>query len=127
MRVNAEYSEWKDIDFGVPQGSILGPELYNYNSNDLFLFMLLAIINYADDNTPFTSAPSIPNVIQNLEEDSKNLLNWIRYNGLKVNADKFHILLSEPDESLSMKIDGFDISNSLYQKVLGIKLNLIAK
>ena len=127
MRVNAEYSEWKDLEFGVPQGSILGPELYNYNSNDLFLFMLLAIINYADDNTPFTSAPSIPNVIQNLEEDSKNLLNWIRYNGLKVNADKFHILLSEPDESLSMKIDGFDISNSLYQKVLGIKLNLIAK
>ena len=79
VRVNAEYSEWKDLEFGVPQGSILGPELYNYNSNDLFLFMLLAIINYADDNTPFTSAPSIPNVIQNLEEYSKNLLNWIRY------------------------------------------------
>ena len=106
VRVNAEYSEWKDLEFGVPQGSILGPELYNYNSNDLFLFMLLAIINYADDNTPFTSAPSIPNVIQNLEEDSKNLLNWIRYNGLKANPDKFHLLLSEPDKSLSIKIDG---------------------
>ena len=91
-KVNGSYSSWRELLSGVPQGSILGPELYNYNSNDLFLFMLLAIINYADDNTPFTSAPSIPNVIQNLEEDSKNLLNWIRYNGLKANPDKFHIL-----------------------------------
>ena len=92
--------------------------------------MLLAIINYADDNTPFTSAPSIPNVIQNLEEDSKNLLNWLRYHGLKANPDKFHMLLSEPDESLSMKIDGYVISNSISQKLLGIvfdsKLNFKA-
>ena len=32
VRVNATYSEWANIDDGVPQGSILGPELYNYNS-----------------------------------------------------------------------------------------------
>ena len=85
--------------------------------------MSLAIINYADDNTPLASAPTIPCVIQNLEEDSKNLLNWIRYNGLKANPDKFHALLSDIDESLSMEIDGFDIFNSLYQKLLGIKFD----
>ena len=123
VRVGSEYSEWKEIEYGVPQGSIIGPELYNYNSNDLFLFMSLAIINYADDNTPFSSAPSIPSVIDNLEEDSKILLNWIKYNGLKANPDKFHLLLSEPDNSLSMKIDGFEISNSLSEKLLGVKFD----
>ena len=106
-----------------PQGSVLGPELYNYNSNDLFLFILLEIANYADDNSPFSIAQSIPSVIENLEEDAKNLLTWIKYNGLKANADKFNLLLSDPNENLSMKVDSFDISNSLPQKLLGIKFD----
>ena len=89
VRVNASYSEYAEIEHGVPQGSILGPELYNYNSNDLFLFMLLLIANYADDNSPFCTESSIPRVIENLEADSKNLLSWIQYNWLKANPDKF--------------------------------------
>ena len=109
VRVNASFSEWANIDYGVPQGSILGPELYNYYSNDLFLFMILNVANYADDNSPFGVAPTIPKVINNLEADAKNLLSWIRYNGLKANPDKFHLLLSEVDESLSVNVNGFDI------------------
>ena len=123
VRVNASYSNYNNIDFGVPQGSILGPEIYNYNSNDLFLFMLLEIANYADDNSPFSTAESIPIVIDNLETDAKNLLSWIRYNGLKANPNKFHLLLSKPDESLSMKIDSYNISNTLSQKLIGIKID----
>ena len=41
VRINASFSEWANIDYGVPQGSILGPELYDYYSNYLFLFMIL--------------------------------------------------------------------------------------
>ena len=51
VRANASFREWVNIDDGVPQGSILGPELYNYYSNDLFLFILFDIANYADDNS----------------------------------------------------------------------------
>ena len=120
VRVNSCYSDYKNIDFGVPQGSILGPEIYNYNSNDLFLFILLDIANYADDNSPFSTAESIPKVIANLEADTKNLLSWIKHNGLKANPNKFHLLLSEPDEELSMKVESFNISNTLSQKLLGI-------
>ena len=118
VRVNASYSNYTEIEHGVPQGSILGPELYNYNSNDLFLFMLLLIANYADDNSPFCTEPSIPRVIDNLEADAKNLISWIQYNGLKANPDKFHLLLSEKDKSLAMKVGGFNIENSLDEKLL---------
>jgi hypothetical protein len=59
VRVNSSYSEYTEIETGVPQGSILGPELYNYNSNDLFLFILLYVANYADDNSPFCTSDSI--------------------------------------------------------------------
>ena len=118
VRVNGSYSEYANIDTGVPQGSILGPELYNYNSNDLFLFLLLQIANYADDNSPFCKAETIPRVINNLEADAKNLLWWIKYNGLKANPDKFHLLLSETDQNITMNVDGFDISNSLNEIML---------
>ena len=120
VRINSSYSEYTNIEYGVPQGSILGPELYNYNSNDLFLFILLQIAKYADDNSPFCTAPTIPQVIDNLENDAKNLLSWIQYNGLKANPDKFHALLSEKDNTLTVKVGKFDISNSTSEKLLGV-------
>ena len=77
---------------------MLGPELYNIISNDLFLFLVLEIANYADDNSLFTVAPTIPKVLSDLEQESICLLNWIR------NNDKFHLLLSDPNENLMIKI-----------------------
>ena len=114
---------WSNIDEGVPQGSILGPELYNYYSNDLFLFMLLAIANYADGNSTFSVDTTIPRVIDNLEADAQNILSWIQYNGLKANPDKFHLLLSDDDVNLSMQVDNNEIFNSLSKKLLGIKVD----
>ena len=123
VRINASFSSWMKIVYGVPQGSILGPPLFNIYSNDLFLFILLDIANYADDNSPFTCGKSIPSVISQLETDASVLLKWISNNGLKANPDKFHLLLSDKNQDLCMRVDSFDIKNSNTEKLLGIKLD----
>ena len=111
------------IIFGVPQGSILGPPLFNIYSNDLFLFLILDIANYADDNSPFACGKSIPSVISQLETDASTLLKWIGNNGLKANPDKFHLLLSDKNQDLTIRVDTFDIKNSTCEKLLDIKID----
>ena len=55
-RIGDSYSSWQEILYGVPQGSILGPLLFNADLCDLFITMnRYDIANYADDNTPYVS------------------------------------------------------------------------
>ena len=52
-KVNSFYSSWKAIRSRVPQGSILGPHLFNIFMCDMFLISKgTYLTGYADDNTP---------------------------------------------------------------------------
>ena len=123
VRINGSFSSWKDILFGVPQGSILGPDLFNIYSSDLILFLILSVANYADDNSPFSCAENIPTVISQLENESIVLLDWMRNNMLKANPNKFHLILSEVGDRHSLTVDKFRIENSSCEKLLGIKID----
>ena len=73
-RINNSYSTWMEIVFGVPQGSILGPLLFNIFLADLFFIVNSTdIANYADGNTPYATANDIDSLIASLEEASMSL------------------------------------------------------
>ena len=95
MKINQSFSSWKEILYGVPQGSILRPLLFSIFICDMFFFLEnYEIANYADDSTPFSAKCSHQAVIEDLEKSSAILFNWLKSNYMEVNTDKSHLLLS---------------------------------
>ena len=68
IKINNSYSEKTLIEYGVPQGSILGPLLFNIGLIDLFFECDdTEIASYADDTTPYSCENNIPSVISKLK------------------------------------------------------------
>ena len=94
-KVNGSYSSWRELKYGVPQGSILGPLLFNIFINDIFYFLNKAdIANYADDNSTYATEDNIINLLKTLETETSKVLNWFKLNEMKPNSDKCHLIVA---------------------------------
>ena len=123
VKIEGAYSSWQVILYGVQQGSILGPLLFNIFICDLFFDLdTIEIAGYADDNTPYVSGENIEFVINKLESISVDLFKWFAINGMKANPDKCHLLLSTKNEH-NAKISKFNIKNSKSEKLLGVTID----
>ena len=94
-KADSFHSSWEKILSGVPQGSILGPLLFDIFMCDIFLILKTAsFTGYADDNTPFMVRDNTTNVIIALENIGENLVKWFSDNQMKINAYKCQVLLN---------------------------------
>ena len=77
LMVNGSFSTSKRTSLGAPQGSVLGPQLFNLYINDFFYLVKdTEICNYADDTTIFACGSDLGSILESLERDAILLSLW---------------------------------------------------
>ena len=103
-KVGCVFSDWANVIRWIPQGSILGPLLFNILINNIFLVAEKSdICNFADDNTLYSRGRNLPLISSDLEHDMRNLLYWFKINPFKANSGKFQFMI------LGKKKESFEI------------------
>ena len=124
VKINGEFSSWERIPKGVPQGSIVGPTIFNIFINDIFQkFPKGSLLNYADDNTIFTADKSINKVKTNLQDASSTIINWCTENQMEANPAKFQTMISGHN-NINIEIDAnTTILSEPHVKLLGVHID----
>ena len=103
MFINRELSEPHTITLGVPQGSILGPLLFNVYINSLpNAVKETRMILYADDAVLFCDASTRQELQIALEREFTEISNWYTDNRLTINVKKTKFMLAGSKRILSL-------------------------
>ena len=74
--LNRQVSTWKNINAGVPQGSILGPLLFLIYINDLTEGLMTNVKVFSDDTSLFPVVHDTQTSANDLNEDLEIINNW---------------------------------------------------
>ena len=113
VSINGISSNLLKVNFGLPQGSVLGPLLFLLYINDLHnSFRFSSPFHFADDTGLVNIQDSMRAINRILDKDLRELSIWLNANEIALNVAKTEIIL-------------FKTSNKNY--VVGLKIKLCRK
>ena len=103
------------LDFGIPQGSVLGPLLFVLYMNDLPDCLRNCSINmYADDTIIFYTGPNTNEIKRILQEDLNRVAQWMENSRLVLNERKTKLMLFGTKPRLN-NVSGFNVQINCHE------------
>ena len=129
IKYNNESSETYHLDIGLPQGSVLGPTLFNIFINDLSQAISNGQLNmYADDALIYVIGDTVSAAKAKLQIAINEASLWYAKNHLKLNEQKCHCMIickdiSPQDQPEPILLNGEPLEYVSVTKYLGIYID----
>ena len=136
VKIGSSFSDLLEVILGLPQGSILGPILFNIFINDIIFFVLeTEVCNFADDTTLYACERTLDTVLIKLMKDTKRVTEWFKVNSMVANPQKFQLMILGTEtmhindrdhinvQNLSIRVNNISIQNKMEIKLLGVVID----
>jgi hypothetical protein len=127
-------SKKKMICLGTPQGTVLSPDLYNFNVNNFpspdprHLLQVSSSDSFGDDFDIGESSPDVSTLTNNLNVDLAKVAQWAKDKKILISPNKSGVILFTPDQKQyhlhpQVFLDGKLIPLHKALKMLGINFD----
>ena len=99
VKLGDKYSDWLGLSKGVPQGSLMGPFIFNIFSNDLLLLLekKCHVFNYADDTSILCKHRDYDSAYNDLLSAASTMIHWYKMNCMQANPEKFQFIIFDKE------------------------------
>ena len=120
--VNGKKSNLQHVQYGVPQGSVLGPLLFLLYTNDIVMAVGKNKLRlFADDSNVFVTADNATTLQQKMKEVLLSIFIWFKANKLTANINKTAYSIFKRNGVIPGCLNSIKIDNEVINRVKEVK------